>query len=55
MVEEMLALRGITVSRETVRAWGLKFGPACRTEVLGCGRVSTDEQTTETLMRTTVP
>ena len=26
MVEEMLALRGITVSHETVRQWGLKFG-----------------------------
>ena len=28
MVEEMLALRGITVSHETVRQWGLKFGRA---------------------------
>ena len=26
MVEEMLAARGITVSYETVRQWGLKFG-----------------------------
>lgn len=26
MVEEMLALRGITVSHETVRQWSLKFG-----------------------------
>ena len=26
MVEEMLAARGITVSYETVRPWGLKFG-----------------------------
>jgi putative transposase len=26
MVEELLAARGITVSRETVRQWGLKFG-----------------------------
>src|ERR671917_2328669 len=26
MVEEMLAARGITVSHETVRRWGLKFG-----------------------------
>lgn len=26
MVEEMLGLRGITVSHETVRQWGLKFG-----------------------------
>lgn len=30
MVEEMLALRGITVSHETVRQWGLKFGRAER-------------------------
>jgi len=27
MVEEMLAVRGIEVSYETVRKWGLKFGP----------------------------
>jgi putative transposase len=27
-VEEMLAARGITVSHETVRQWGLKFGQA---------------------------
>ncbi len=26
MVEEMLAMRGITVSHETIRQWGLKFG-----------------------------
>ena len=26
MVEEMLAVRGIEVSHETVRQWGLKFG-----------------------------
>src|SRR5215217_8222633 len=26
MVEEMLAARGIVVSHETVRRWGLKFG-----------------------------
>src|SRR3954449_4774909 len=26
MVEEMLAARGITVSHETIRRWGLKFG-----------------------------
>ena len=26
MVEKMLAARGITVSYETVRQWGLKFG-----------------------------
>src|SRR5260221_9414506 len=28
MVEEMLAARGIMVSHETVRQWGLKFGHA---------------------------
>jgi len=28
MVEEMLALRGITVSHETVCPWGLTFGRA---------------------------
>jgi putative transposase len=28
MVEEMLAVRGIEVSHETVRKWGLKFGRA---------------------------
>jgi putative transposase len=28
MVEEMLAMRGITVSHETIRQWGLKFGRA---------------------------
>src|SRR5271155_2425107 len=26
MVEEMLAARGIVVSHETIRQWGLKFG-----------------------------
>ncbi|EWY35923.1 hypothetical protein N825_32240 [Skermanella stibiiresistens SB22] len=26
MVEEMLVPRGITVSHETIRAWGLEFG-----------------------------
>jgi putative transposase len=26
MVEEMLAARGITVTQETIRQWGLKFG-----------------------------
>src|SRR5512133_3555132 len=26
MVEELLAARGITVSHETIRQWGLKFG-----------------------------
>jgi putative transposase len=31
MVEEMLAVRGIVVSHETVRQWGLKFGRAIAT------------------------
>ena len=26
MVEEMLAIRGISVTHETIRQWGLKFG-----------------------------
>ncbi|HJX90413.1 MAG TPA: hypothetical protein VJ372_07950 [Pyrinomonadaceae bacterium] len=29
-VEETLAMRGVTVSYETVREWCLKFGPALR-------------------------
>lgn len=33
MVEEMLATRGIVVSHETVRQWGLKFGR----EIAGLG------------------
>ena len=28
MVEEMLAFRGIEVSHETIRQWGLKYHPA---------------------------
>jgi putative transposase len=28
LVEEMLLERGITVSYETVRRWGIKFGPS---------------------------
>jgi len=31
MVEEMLAFRGIEVSHETIRQWGLKFGQAFAT------------------------
>jgi putative transposase len=27
LVEEMLLERGITVSYETIRRWGIKFGP----------------------------
>src|SRR5919205_3624412 len=33
MVEEMLAARGIAVSHETVRQWGLKFGQGFANEV----------------------
>lgn len=28
MIEEMLLERGISVSYETIRGWGRKFGPA---------------------------
>lgn len=33
MVEEMPGLRGITVSHETVRQWGLKFGREIATRI----------------------
>src|SRR4051794_8375995 len=33
MVEEMLAARGIDVSHETVRQWGLKFGQAFANQI----------------------
>jgi putative transposase len=33
MVEEMLAARGILVSHETVRQWGLKFGQGFANEI----------------------
>src|SRR4051794_22706299 len=33
MVEELLAARGIIVSHETVRQWGLKFGQAFANEI----------------------
>lgn len=33
MVEEMLAERGIAVSHETIRRWGLKFGGAYAAEI----------------------
>ncbi len=33
MVEEMLDLRGIMVSHETVRQWGRKFGQAIATRI----------------------
>jgi putative transposase len=33
MVEEMLAARGITVSHETVRQWGRKFGQAFANQI----------------------
>src|SRR3954454_958364 len=32
-VDEILAARGITVSHETVRQWGLKFGQAFANEI----------------------
>src|ERR1044072_6929212 len=33
MVEEMLAARGIVVSHETIRQWGLKFGQAFANQI----------------------
>src|SRR5512144_2861622 len=33
MVEEMLAARGITVTHETIRQWGLKFGQEFATRI----------------------
>src|SRR4051794_3467282 len=33
MVEEMLAARGIIVSHETIRQWGLKFGQGFANEI----------------------
>jgi putative transposase len=33
MVEEMLAARGIIISHETVRQWGLKFGQAFANQI----------------------
>jgi putative transposase len=33
MVEDMLAARGIIVSHETVRQWGLKFGQALANQI----------------------
>src|ERR671916_2566659 len=33
MVEELLAARGIIVSHETVRQWGLKFGQAFANQI----------------------
>ena len=33
MVEEMLAFRGIGVSHETIRQWGLKFGQGFANEI----------------------
>src|SRR3954464_600464 len=32
-VDEILAVRGITVSHETVRQWGLKFGQSIATQI----------------------
>ena len=39
MVEELLVVRGIIVSHETVRQWALKFGQqfANRSVVTSCG------------------
>lgn len=41
MVEEMMGLRGVTVSYETARPQGLKFGPEIATRIrqrcLACG------------------
>ena len=34
-VDEILAARGITVSHETVRQWGLKFGQAFANQIPG--------------------
>ena len=33
MVDELLAARGIVVSHETVRQWGLKFGQAFANQI----------------------
>jgi putative transposase len=33
MVDELLAARGIVVSHETVRQWGLKFGQALANQI----------------------
>jgi putative transposase len=33
MVDELLAARGITVSHETVRQWGCKFGQAFANQI----------------------
>jgi putative transposase len=33
MVEDMLAARGIIVSHETLRQWGLKFGQALANQI----------------------
>lgn len=32
-VDEMLATRGVTVSHETVRQWGIKFGQAFANQI----------------------
>ena len=35
MVEEMLAARGISVTHETIRQWGLKFGREFANRIVG--------------------
>ena len=39
MVEEMLAMRGICVTYETVRQWGKKFGEAFADQILASVRL----------------
>ena len=39
-VDALLAARGIAVSHETVRQWGLKSGQAFATQITGQSRVS---------------
>jgi len=43
MVEEMLAERGIVVSHETIRRWGLKFGGAYASEIRRCQSATNDK------------
>src|SRR5271156_5240840 len=43
MVEEMLAARGISVTHETIRQWGLKFGREFANRIRQCGTVKLAE------------
>lgn len=43
MVEELLAERGIVVSHETIRRWGLKFGGAYAAEIRRCQGATGDK------------